>query len=186
MKLVIIIGPPAVGKMTVGKALEQLTKLKLLHNHMSIELVNKFFDFGTEAFEKLDKAIRFEVFKAIANSELEGIIFTMVWDYNFKEDEEYIDEIIAVFKEKKPQVCLIELQADLEERLKRNKHEDRLKQKPSKRNLEMSEKSLLYFEHNYRMESKENEFSNKQIYKIDNTNISAKEVAEMIKRKFLL
>ena len=174
MKLVIIIGPPAVGKMTVGKELVKLTGLKLFHNHMSIELVNKFFDFGTESFERLDKVIRFEIFKEIANSELDGVIFTIVWDYDFKEDEEYIDEIIEMFKEKETQICLIELQANLEERLKRNKFEDRLEQKPSKRNLEMSEKSLLYFENNYRMESKEGEFANKQIFKIDNTDKSAK------------
>lgn len=186
MKLVIIIGPPAVGKMTVGIALEKITKLKLFHNHMSIELVNKFFDFGTEAFERLDKVIRFETFKEIANSKLEGVIFTIVWDYDFKEDEQYIDDIIDIFKKKESQVCLIELQANLEDRLKRNKQEDRLKQKPSKRNVEMSEKSLLYFEHNYRMESKEGEFANKQIYKINNTDISAKKVAGMIKEKFYL
>lgn len=186
MKLVIIIGPPAVGKMTVGKELEKLTGLKLFHNHMSIELVNKFFDFGTKAFERLDKAIRFEIFKEIANSELEGVIFTIVWDYDFKEDEEYIDEIIQIFEEKESQICLIELHANLEERLERNKLEDRLKQKPSKRNIELSEKSLLYFENNYRMQSKENEFSNKKIYKIDNTAKSAKKVAKMIKKQFNL
>jgi len=31
MKLVIIFGPPAVGKMTVGRALSRLTGLKLFH-----------------------------------------------------------------------------------------------------------------------------------------------------------
>jgi len=41
--LVIIIGPHAVGKMTVGQELAKLTGLKLFHNHMSIELVRKFF-----------------------------------------------------------------------------------------------------------------------------------------------
>lgn len=186
MKLVIIVGPPAVGKMTVGKELEKLTGLKLFHNHMSIELVHKFFDFGTAAFERLDQTIRFAVFKEIASSDLEGVIFTMVWDYDFKEDEAYIDEIIAIFTEKAAQICFVELQASLEERLKRNTLEDRLAQKPSKRDLTMSEQSLLYFEDNYRMESKENEFSDKQMLKIDNTNISARAVAEMITCHFNL
>ena len=35
--LVIIFGPPAVGKMTVGSKLSKLTGLKLFHNHMTIE-----------------------------------------------------------------------------------------------------------------------------------------------------
>ena len=39
MKLVIIIGDAAVGKMTVGQELMKLTGLRLFHNHMAIELV---------------------------------------------------------------------------------------------------------------------------------------------------
>ena len=44
MKFVVIFGPPAVGKMTVGQELAKLTGLKLFHNHMTIELVLNFFD----------------------------------------------------------------------------------------------------------------------------------------------
>ena len=33
MKLVIIFGPHAVGKMTVGQELAKITDLKLFHNH---------------------------------------------------------------------------------------------------------------------------------------------------------
>lgn len=43
MKLVIILGPHAVGKMTVGQELAAITGLKLFHNHMTIELVRNFF-----------------------------------------------------------------------------------------------------------------------------------------------
>ena len=38
MKLVWLIGPHAVGKMTVGQELAKMTDLNLFHNHMSIEL----------------------------------------------------------------------------------------------------------------------------------------------------
>ena len=47
MKLVILFGPGAVGKMTVGKALAEITELKLFHNHMSLELANQFFPWST-------------------------------------------------------------------------------------------------------------------------------------------
>lgn len=186
MKLVIITGPPAVGKMTVGRMLEKITDLRLFHNHMSIELVNKFFDFGTKEFERLDKIIRFEIFKEVAKSKLNGIIFTIVWDFDFEEDEVYIDEIIEVFKKNGSEVYIVELYADLKVRLERNKNKDRLEQKPSKRDLEMSEKSLLHSESEYRMVSKENEFENKSIYKINNKNITPLEAAKMIKAKFNL
>ncbi|MDF2884003.1 MAG: hypothetical protein K0R54_4569 [Clostridiaceae bacterium] len=40
MKLIIIFGPHAVGKMTVGQELSKITNLKLFHNHMTIDIVN--------------------------------------------------------------------------------------------------------------------------------------------------
>ncbi len=51
MKLVIIFGPPAVGKMTVGYELAKLTGLKVFHNHMTIEIALNFFDFGQPEFD---------------------------------------------------------------------------------------------------------------------------------------
>lgn len=53
MKLVILFGPQAVGKMTVGQCLEAKTDLKLFHNHMSIDFVSPFFDYGTPAGKRI-------------------------------------------------------------------------------------------------------------------------------------
>lgn len=53
MKFILLFGPQAVGKMTVGHELEKITELKFFHNHMTIELVYPFFGFGTEAFNRL-------------------------------------------------------------------------------------------------------------------------------------
>ncbi|MEM6632009.1 MAG: shikimate kinase [Bacteroidota bacterium] len=144
------------------------------------------FDFGTPAFERLDKTLRFAIFREVAKSELIGLIFTLVWDFGFTEDEAYVDEIIEIFRADGAEIHIVELQASLEERLKRNIHEHRLAQKPSKRNLEMSEKSLRYAESEYRMISKEGEFPDKPIFKIDNSHLSPEKVAAMIKEKFNL
>lgn len=81
---------------------------------------------------------------------------------------------------------MVELNTDLEERLKRNKHENRLKHKPSKRNLAFSEKNLLAFEEKYRMQSQEDDLTNIDILKIENTNITAEEAALKIKTYFEL
>ena len=108
----------------------------------------------------------------------------MVWDYDYPEDEQYIDDVIEIFRRRKAQICLVELSADLEVRLKRNKMEDRLKAKPTKRNLKQSEKSLLDSEKTHRMTSREDEFHDKDILKIDNTHRSAQGVAEMIKSHY--
>lgn len=70
MKFVLIFGPQAVGKMTVGQELAKVTGLKLLHNHMTIELVQPFFDFSTDTGKKLVRHFREEICKEVAASNL--------------------------------------------------------------------------------------------------------------------
>ncbi len=181
MQLVIIFGPAASGKMTVGQELAKLTGLKLFHNHMSIDLVHEFFDFGTPNFSALDKYIRFGIFKTIAKSDLKGLIFTMVWAIDDKKDEEYVDEIVNFFEaEGAAPAIFVELKTELTERLKRNKHPHRLAHKPLKRDLEFSEKLLLYDEEHYQTNTKVGDLPKKEIFTIDNTDITATEAAQLI------
>ena len=169
-----------------SQALQKATGLKLFHNHMSLELVNQFFDWGTPPFKRLDKLFRFEIFKEIAKSDLKGLIFTLVWAFELKEDEAYVDEIIAIFKKEDSDIHIVELKADLDTRIERNKGENRRKHKPSKRDIASSEKRLRYHEKKYRMNSLAGEFSDKFIFKIDNTDLSPEAVAQIIIDKFNL
>lgn len=61
MKFIIIFGPQAVGKMTVGQELERITDLKLFHNHMTIDLLHPYFGFSSETW-RLSDLIRSEIF----------------------------------------------------------------------------------------------------------------------------
>src|SRR6188508_1133674 len=58
MTLVIIFGPPAVGKMTVGLALERLTGFRLFHNHMTVDPVIRLFPFESPAYRRLVQEFR--------------------------------------------------------------------------------------------------------------------------------
>lgn len=184
MQLIIICGPPASGKMTVGQELQKLTGFKLLYNHMSLELVNQFYDFGTPHFNALDKEIRFAIFRSIATSDIDGLIFTGVWAFNEKADEEYFDQVIATFAPRNPKVCIVELECTLEERLRRNRHPHRLAHKPSKRDIEASDKRIIKANQTYRANTLEGEFPDKSIFKIRNTNIPAEDAAGLIVEKF--
>ncbi len=186
MKFIIITGPQAVGKMTVGQELVKITNLKLLHNHMTIEVLTKIFDYSRDSFRKLNEEFRMQIFKEFAKSEEEGIIFTATWDFDDKEEWNRIYKYIQIFKDNNAEIYIVELEANLEERLKRNKMENRLLNKPSKRNLEWSEKDLLKSVEKYRFNSKENEIKEKNYLRIDNTNLNANVVAEMIKNRFKL
>ena len=188
MKLILIFGPPAVGKMTVGHELEKVTDLKLFHNHMTIELVAPLLGFGSASpvGTKLVTLFREEILKAVAESDLEGLIFTLVWAFNEKEDWDYVDKVCHIFESKGGTVYFVELEADEKTRLKRNKTSHRLEHKPTKRNLEKSEEGLKDMMEKYRMNSREGEIKKEHFLRIDNINLSAKDVAQQIKKSFHL
>lgn len=183
MKLVLIFGDSAVGKMTVGQELCKITDLRLFHNHMTIELVLEIFgSFHKDAILKM----RDVIFEEFAKTDNYGLVFTFMWALDEKEDWDIVKGISDIFEKEKGEVYYVELDASLDVRLERNKTENRLKNKPSKRNLVLSEERLLNDDNNHRFISYEGEIPFKNFIKIDNTYLEAKEVAEIIKNKFSL
>jgi hypothetical protein len=186
MKFIIILGPPAVGKMTVGHELARLTGLKLFHNHMSIELALPFFNYGEPQFNRLVSDFRRRIFEEVAASDLPGLIFTYVWALEQESDKKYVDQHAAIFREKGADIYFVELQAELSERLKRNESEFRLAQKPSKRDTGKSREALLKHEEQYRFNSNDDFFYKENYLKLDNTNLTAAEAARRIVDAFQL
>jgi hypothetical protein len=188
MKLVILFGPPAVGKMTVGQELAKKTGLRLFHNHMTIDLILNFFEFGTKDFSRLNSLFRDEIFKAAAASELPGLIFTYVWALNDPRDKDYVDHIAGIFLSRGATIYYVELAADLQVRLKRNVESARLEQKPSKRDVAASEAMLLRHDKEYELNTSSRRpfFHTDNYLKIDNTDLPAAEVAAIIESRFRL
>lgn len=186
MKFVILFGPHAVGKMTVGQHLAEKTKLMLFHNHMSIDFVSQFFSYGTPPGKRLVNLIRREIFEEVSQSDLMGLIFTYVWGFDLKEDWDYVEEIATLFESSGAEVYYVELEADFEERLRRNKTENRLQHKPTKRNIEWSEQDLIVSHEKHRLNSRPGEIINDNYLRINNTGISPEEVADLIIKHFQL
>lgn len=187
MKLVVILGPHAVGKMTVGQELAKITGLKLFHNHMTIELVRNFFSIhGSEEGARLNRLFRQEIFEAVVKSDLPGLIFTYMFAFDDPSEYEYISSLINLYRSHGADTCVVELCADFDVRIERNKTENRLLNKESKRDIEKSEALFRDIEAKYRLNSNENESPFENYLKIDNTNISPDKVAVMIKDTFKL
>ncbi len=183
MKLVFIIGNAAVGKMTVGQELTKITDLRLFHNHMSIEPILEIFgDFNGNAI----KRFREMIFEEFAKSNKYGLIFTYMWAFDCQDDWNYIEHIKSIFEPYNTDFYYVELVAPQSVRLERNGSENRLKHKPSKRDIKLSNKRLIDDDSNYRIESLDGEIPFENYIKIDNTNLSAEETAKMIKERFNL
>ena len=70
MHFVCVFGPPAVGKMTVGRAVADRSSYRLFHNHHTIELLLDVFDHGTPPFNRLNSEFRRRVVEEAATLDL--------------------------------------------------------------------------------------------------------------------
>jgi len=182
--LVFIVGPPAVGKMTVGHELAQRTGFKLFHNHHTIDLALRFFAFGTPPFHRLVSEFRKRILEEVADSDLPGIIFTFVWAFDHASDDATVDEYTKIFRDRGGRVVYVELETTQAERLRRNETEFRLAEKPFKRDLDASRRQLLELDERYQLNSRGRFAGQSDYLHIDNTQLSAAEVAEKIVKAF--
>ena len=183
MKLLFLFGDGAVGKMTVGQELCKITDFRLFHNHMTIEPVLDVF--GYFSWQKVKK-IRDIIFEDFASSDNYGIVFTFMFAFDSHYDWECLEETKKIFEPYNTEFYYAELVAPLEIRLERNKTENRLKNKPSKRDIENSERRIIRDDEKHRFVSFEGEIPFENYIKIDNSNLSAAETAKIIKERFSL
>ena len=78
MTLVLLYGPPAAGKLTVARELAALTGLRVLHNHLTIELAHEVFPEWDANYGDLVARLRLDVFEAAAR---EGVSMISTFVY---------------------------------------------------------------------------------------------------------
>lgn len=182
---VVVVGPPAVGKMTVGVALSAQTGFPLFHNHVPIEAVLPVFDFGTPPFNRLVSDFRQAMLREVVESDLAGLVYTITFDFANPREIEFIEKLKSQFAPPTWRVVVAELEADLEARLERNASPNRLDAKPSKRDVEGSRARLLAAEQKYQLNSS-GAFPHAEHVKINNTALTPEEVAARIVEHFRL
>lgn len=152
MRLVLVIGPPAVGKMTVGRELARRTGLRLFHNHHTIEPLAEVFGFGTPGFVTMNGEFRRRVFEVAAAQGLD-LVFTLVWDLDEAADADEVAGLLAPYVAAGADIRVVELAAPLAERLIRNRGADRIASKPTKSDLAWSDAHVRELEERHRMSS---------------------------------
>ena len=149
-ELLLVIGPPAVGKMTVGRAVCDLTDFRLFHNHHTIEPLADVFGFGSPAFDALKDDLRIRVIDAAAEHGVR-LVFTFVWPVDVPDDAEMVRRYVAPYVDRGLRVSFVELHAGLETRLIRNVQPDRTAAKPSKQDLAWSDAHVREMDAEFRM-----------------------------------
>ena len=120
-RLIFLYGPPAVGKLTVARAIAVRRDFRVLHNHVTFDPVAEVLPVGTSAFwAALDK-VRLELVSAAAGEGID-LIYTFVFAPG---DEPHVDEIANAYESVDGSVLFVQLLAPPEELHRRVASESR-------------------------------------------------------------
>ena len=185
MRLLVLFGPPSVGKMTVGRAVVARSDFRLFHNHAVMEPLLEVFDYGTPPFVRLLGSWRRELIEEAAASGTD-LVLTFVWGLELETDVCEIADYLAPYVERGADVAFVELYADLPTRLERNRTEHRLVEKRSKRDVEWSDDNVRELEGHTMSTTPggttpgERMLASYRHLRLDNTALPADEAAEQI------
>lgn len=176
MKLIFLYGPPGVGKLTVAKELSEQTGFKILHNHLTIDLVETVFEFGTEVFADLVGKLRLDLIEQAAKHKVKGLIFTMVYAYGT--DDWYMRKIKSLVEKYGGKVYWVQLICSKKELLRRIKN-------PARRRFNKIKKTKTLLEAMKKHEMLKPVPLPNNIT-VENTKVNPKKTAVIIKNKFNL
>ena len=183
--LIVVCGPQAVGKMTVAESLRDKLKYNLMMNHDSIEVSDRIFGFDTPAQREFNSIFREKAFELAVKHNVD-LLFTYVAAFEKEEEINYLKTLEHQFTASGGNFYFVELSADLDTRLKRNLTPHRMERKASKKDTKWSEENLLKDSQRHRLNTKEGEILFENHLKIDNTNLSPDEVADIVIGKYNL
>ncbi|HZU76536.1 MAG TPA: AAA family ATPase [Dehalococcoidia bacterium] len=126
--LLCLSGPPAVGKMTVGRELCRRTGYKLFHGHVVADALTPYFSHSTPAFTRLASAWRRLFFEEAARAGL-NVVTTVAWRFDLPEDAQTIGSWLEPYVEAGGRVLCVELLAPLAVCMQRNDDKDRRRHK---------------------------------------------------------
>lgn len=177
-----IIGAPASGKMTIGQELSRLTDSTLCYNHQAIDFALEIYQDYTEEMWEFVRGITFSFLGASARNQ-RYVILTDVIDFSNQYQLMYLKQIQDLLDNFHQEILFVELETSLEERLRRNQTENRLKHKPLKRHIKVSEREILETAETLQLNSQHQPNELHHYFKINNTNLSAEEAAKQIQDK---
>jgi adenylate kinase family enzyme len=175
MKLIIIYGPPAAGKLTVARELERIIDARVFHNHQTIDLARAIMTQEQADRSRLVTRLRRTVFEAAATADA-SLIFTVVYEHGV--DDDFIDNLIEPVIEGGGEVLFVLLSP------RRQELETRVKA-VSRRSFSKIQdvKVLAQVLGDHEMTK---EMSGKQTLRIDNSELSAADAAALIKKHYHL
>ena len=169
MKLILIYGSSAVGKLTVANEIAKQSDFKVFHNHLTIDAVKPVFDFGTSPFWKLVHLFRIETVAEAARVG-RNLIYTFCYDKD--SDDAHVRLITKTVEENGGEIHFVLLVCE------KSEIEKRIMKQSRKRYGKLKDKTILH-----ELWDKYDLFSpvpGRESLIIDNTNVQPKAAAQKI------
>ena len=118
MRLAVLCGPPGVGKLSVARELAGRSGYRLFHNHLTVDLLESLFEFGSAPFVELRERLWLELLGRAADEGVTGVIFTLAFDRTVS--PEFIARLRSLGRERRIGLSFIELtcaEPELEKRI---------------------------------------------------------------------
>ena len=109
----VLYGPPAAGKATVGRVLADQTGYRLLDNHVSIDAARHLFDFGAPGFWRTVRDLRLALVCRAAEYAVD-IITTFVFSPIDEQDRRFLTEIRDIVEAAEGVTHFVQLRAPIE------------------------------------------------------------------------
>ncbi len=119
-QLIVLYGPPGVGKLTVSKELSKITGLETFHVHQVADLISSLFDTGTKEFAESFESVWFSLLEKLLDVNKEGVITTLIYGVQTlegKKDDVFFSKVIATAENKNAEVFFVKLECS-DEKLK--------------------------------------------------------------------
>ena len=173
MKLIIIHGPPAAGKLTIANALAERTGFKVFHNHLTIDCTQPVFEFGSGAFWRINGKIRLAVVREAAKADI-NVIHTFC--YVKGADDEFFHKLIAAAEDNGGEVhtVLVVCRDDVRKERIVAEHRFRMKKLTDPDSVDVSQQQ----------NDLRSPLPGRETLEIDTSDISADEAATLIINKF--
>ena len=176
MKLVLIYGPPAVGKLTTAEKLGEITGYRVFHSHLAIDLVNSITpeDAGKKYSNFLFKVI-YETIKFAWKNKQPGLVMTIAYTGSDKQ-KKLLSKLKKLMESDGGRMCFVKLFASMEE-LKRRVVSPSRDYYGKLMNADELERWMAEIDYLSKVDIDES-------LEIDNTNVGPEIVAQRIKSHF--
>ena len=123
MKFVMIYGPSGIGKESVGCELAKRNDWRIFPQHLAFDISCAVVGFGNNGFEKYQRKICLDAFRALIEKNVPGIVFTFC--YVSPASNYFIDGLFDLLKEFAIKADFVRLSCEFDEHVRRVTSEGR-------------------------------------------------------------